>query len=145
MPFVMGGRPDAVLEKSVVPSGFPFDHGAFAVGRLRAGPLTQPLLSWVPGMGTPFDCALGLDVTVDVDELDDVDDTDDEEFVRGSVFRCMNMLIPRASSDGFIEFGGWPPLIHPGRLRFAKLGGFATAVMETARREMGEAPGDRGQ
>jgi hypothetical protein len=96
-------------------------------------------------MGMPFDCGLGWDVTVEVDELDDVDDTDDEEFVRWRVFRCMNMLIPRASSDGFIEFGGWPPLIHPGRLRFAKLGGFATAVMETARREMGEAPGDRGQ
>jgi len=40
----------------------------------------------------------------------------------------------RASSE-FIEFRVWPPLIHPCRLRFAKLGGLATAVMGTAWRE----------
>jgi hypothetical protein len=99
-------------------------------------------------MGMPFVWLLGLDVTVEVDEFDEVEDTDDEEFVRWRVFRCMNMLIPRGSSDGFIELDVCPPLtvIHPGRLRFAKLGGFATAVMGMARRErMGEAPGGRGQ
>lgn len=57
---------------------------------------------------------------MDVDELDDVDDTDDEEFVRWSVFRGVNMVIPLASSE-FIEPSAWPPLSHPGRLRFAKL------------------------
>jgi hypothetical protein len=101
-------------------------------------------------MGMPFVWLLGFDVTVEFDEDDEddeVEDTDDEEFVRWRVLRCMNMLMPRASSDGFIEPDVCPPLtvIHPGRLRFAKLGGFATAVMGMARREMGEAPGGRGQ
>lgn len=43
----------------------------------------------------------------------------------------MNMFIPLASS-AFIEFTVCPPLIHPGRLRLAKLGGLATAVMRKA-------------
>lgn len=43
----------------------------------------------------------------------------------------MNMFIPLASSE-FIEFTICPPLIHPGRLRLAKLGGLATAVMGKA-------------
>jgi hypothetical protein len=73
-------------------------------------------------------------MTVEVDEFDDVDETDDEEFVRCMVLRvCGNMLMPRRSSV-FIELGAWPPLIHPGRLRFAKLGGLATAVMGKASR-----------
>jgi hypothetical protein len=80
-----------------------------------------------------------LDVTVEVDEFDDVDDTDDEEFVRCRVFRCINMLIPLTSSDGFVEFSDCPPLIHPGRLRFAKLGGVATAVMGNAQQKKAEA------
>lgn len=92
-------------------------------------------------MGTPFACEVALDVTVDVDELDDVDDTDDEELERWRVFRGMNMVIPLTSS-ALIEFSVWPPLIHPGRLRFVKLGGLATAVMGTARRGVSERGGD---
>lgn len=76
-------------------------------------------------MALPLDWA--LEITVEVDELDDVDDTDDEELVRWMVLR-LNMLFPRWSSE-LIEFRVWPPLIHPGRLRFEKLGGFATAVI----------------
>lgn len=41
------------------------------------------------------------------------------------------MFFPLASSE-FIEFTICPPLIHPGRLRLAKLGGLATAVMGKA-------------
>lgn len=85
-----------------------------------------------------------MEVTVDVDVFDDVDDTDDEEFVRWSVFRGENMVMLLTSS-GFIEPSAWPPLIHPGRLIFAKLGGFATAVMGKARREMDEAAVGRGR
>jgi hypothetical protein len=140
----LGGRADATREKSGAVSLLPFDQGPFAAGLLRAVGFTQPFVSVVPGIETPFDCELTLEVTVEVDELDDVDDTDDEEFVRGRVFRCcMNMLIPLGSSGGFIEFV-CPPLIHPDRLRFAKLGGFATAVMGSARREMDEAAGGQG-
>jgi hypothetical protein len=95
-------------------------------------------------MGTPFGCEAGLDVTVEVDEFDDVEDTEDEELDRWRGFRCINMLIPRASSgDGFIELSVCAPLIHPGRFRFAKLGGFATAVMGKAQSTMGEALGGR--
>ena len=113
---------------------------------MRLAGLDHPSAPPAPGMAIPFGCEGGLDVTVEVDELDEVDDTDDEEFVRWRVLRCMNMLSPLASSDGgFIEFSGWPPLIHPGRLRFAKLGGFATAVMGKAQGEMDEALGGRGR
>lgn len=104
-PFVMGGRPDAVLEKSAWPSGFAFSH-PFAAGRLRAAPFDHPFASPGPGTAMPFGCELGLDVTVDVDEFDDVDDTDEEEFVRWRVFRCVNMLTPRASSVGSIVLSG---------------------------------------
>ena len=137
----MAARPDAALEKSVPASGFPFPHGPFGVGRLRgAGGFDQPL-SPAAGMEMPLGWPPALDVTVDVDELDDVDDTDDDEFVRWSVFRGMNMLF-LVTSDGVIFT--WPPLIHPGLLRFAKLGGFATAVMGKTRGEMSEALDGRG-
>jgi len=113
---------------------------------LRLAGFDHPSPPPVPGKEMPFGCEAGLDVTVEVDEPDDVDDMDDEELVRWRVFRCMNMLTPLASSDGgFIEFSDCPPLIHPGRLRFAKLGGFATAVMRKARPETGEARGSRGR
>jgi len=95
-------------------------------------------------MGTPFGCEAGLDVTVEVDEFDDVDETDDDELDRWRGFRCISMLTPRASSDdGFIELSVCAPLIHPGRFKFAKLGGFATAVMGKAQVKMGEALGGR--
>jgi len=42
-----------------------------------------------------------------------------------------NMLSPLRSS-AFVGLPACPPLIHPGRLRFAKLGGAATAVMRKA-------------
>ena len=51
-------------------------------------------------MDAPFVCPL-VETAVAVEEVDDVDETEDEEFVRGMVFRGMNM--PRTSS-GFIEF-----------------------------------------
>jgi hypothetical protein len=87
-----------------------------------------------PAVGIELPLVEGFEVTVPVDEFDDVDDTDDEELVRWMVLRLANMLMPRRSS-AFIEFGVWLPLIHPGRLRFAKLGGLATAVMrKTSRR-----------
>jgi hypothetical protein len=92
-------------------------------------------------MEMPLGWPPALDVTVDVDEFDDVDDTDDDELVRWSVFRGMNMLF-LVTSDGVMFT--WPPLIHPGLLRFAKLGGFATAVMGKTRGEMSEALDGRG-
>lgn len=68
---------------------------------------------------------------MDVDPLEDVDETDDDEFDRGRVLRGMGMFTPLASSE-LIVLRSWPPFIHPGRLRFGKLGGLATAVMGTA-------------
>lgn len=138
-PFVMGGRPEAFLAKSAGPSGLPpLAQGPFGVGRLRgAGGFDQPF-SPTARDETPLVWGGGLEVTVEADELEVVDETDDDELDRWSVLRCMNILMARGSSDEFIEFSGWPPLIHPGRLRFAKLGGFATAVMGAAGRETGE-------
>ena len=75
-----------------------------------------------------------FEMTVPVEEVEDVDDTDDEELVRWMVLPLANMLMPLRSS-AFIEFGVWPPLIHPGRLRFAKLGGLATAVIRKSSRK----------
>jgi hypothetical protein len=90
-------------------------------------------------MGFPLTEA--FEVMVPVDEFEDVDETDDDELVRWMVLRLPNMLIPLRSS-AFIEFGVWPPLIHPGRLRFAKLGGVATAVMrKSSRKEAGSKAG----
>lgn len=135
IPFVVDARPDVPLEKSVGPSVFPLAHGPFAAGRLRAAGFDHPS-PLAPGIAEPFGCEPGLDVTVDVDELEVVDDTDEEEFVRWRDLRCvLNMLIPLASSedDEVSVVSDCPPLIHPGRLRFEKLGGFATAVMRNAR------------
>ncbi len=139
-PFVMGGRPEAFLAKSAGPSGLPpFVQGPFGVGRLRgAGGFDQPFSPPTARDETPLVWGPGWEVTVEADELEVVDETDDDELDRWRVLRCINMLMPRGSSDGFIEFSGWPPLIHPGRLRLAKLGGFATAVMGTAGRETDE-------
>lgn len=128
-PFAIGARPDGVREKSAATSDFPLVHATFVAGRLRGVGFGHPPASPAAGAERPFACEFALDVTVDVDELDAVDDTDDEEFVRWRVFRGMNMVTPLTSSDELIEFSDWPPLIHPGRLRFVKLGGLATAVM----------------
>lgn len=150
----MGGRPVAEREKSDAPSGLALVHELvlvlfFGCGFLRrACEFDQGAMSPPTDMGLAFPpfplllVLLGLplvgavetepvEVTVEVDEEDAVDETDDEEFDRCRAFRDMNMFI--LLSSGFIEFSDWPPLIHPGRLRFAKLGGFATAVIETWR------------
>lgn len=157
-PFAMGGRPVAEREKSDAPSGLALVHELvlvfvfFGCGFLRrACEFDQGAASPPTDMGLPFPfpllalplvVLLGLpmplvgavetepvEVTVEADEEDAVDETDDEEFDRCKDFRDMNMFI--LLSSGFVEFSDWPPLSHPGRLRFAKLGGFATAVIET--------------
>lgn len=101
--------------------------------------LGQPLKS--PAAGMEFPLVGAFEMMVPVDEFEDVDDTDDEELVRWIVLRPANMLMPLRSS-AFIEFGVGPPLIHPGRLRFAKLGGLATAVMRRASRKGAGAEAD---
>lgn len=114
-------------------SDFPFGHAApFCCAFLRGPAVDQPAESPAAVREVPFTgWVFALDVTVEVEPLDDVDDTDDDEFVRWRVLRAMNMFISLASFD-LIEFSDWPPLIHPCRLRSAKLGGLATAVMRKA-------------
>lgn len=159
-PFAMGGRPVAEREKSDAPSGLALVHELvlvvvfFGCGFLRrACEFDQGAVSPPTDMGLlfPFPLVLALavvllglplvgavetepvEVTVEVDEVDEedaVDAIDDEELDRCKDFRDMNMFI--LLSSGFIEFSDWSPFIHPGRLRFAKLGGFATAVIETS-------------
>jgi len=122
-----GGRAGVARElNSGVPSAFPFCQPFGCCGLFRVAVLDQLLKSPAAGIGLPF--VEAFEVMVPVDEFDDVDETDDEELVRCMVLRFANMLMPRRSS-AFIEFGVWLPLIHPGRLRFTKLGGLATAVM----------------
>lgn len=116
---------------SGVPSAFPFGQPFCCCGLFRVAVFDQLLRSPAADMGLPLVGA--FEVMVPVDEFDDVDDTDDDELVRWMVLRLANMLMLRRSS-AFIEFGVWLPLIHPGRLRFAKLGGLATAVMRKASR-----------
>lgn len=134
-PFAIGARPEPARERSAGPSDFPLAHGVFTTGRLRF--MWEDVFGHAPaspagGTGRPLAWELlALEVTVEVDEFDDVDetdDTDDDELERGSVFRGMNMVIPLTSSE-FPVPSVCPPLIHPDRLMFAKLGGFATAVM----------------
>lgn len=150
----MGGRPVAEREKSDAPSGLALVHELvlvlfFGCAFLRrACEFDQGAVSPPTDMGLPFPfpllvVLLGLplvgavetepvEVTVEVDEEDAVDEIDDDELDRCRDFRDMNMFI--LLSSGFIEFSDWPPSVHPGRLRFAKLGGFATAVIETSGR-----------
>jgi len=114
-----------------------FDQGAESPPTDMGLPFPFPLLALAVlvvllGLPVPLVGAVEtepVEVTVEVDEEDAVDETDDEEFDRCKDFRDMNMFI--LLSSGFVEFSDWPPLSHPGRLRFAKLGGFATAVIET--------------
>jgi len=83
-------------------------------------------------VGTELSCELALEVTVvtdEADEVEEVEDTEDDELERWRVLRVgANMLIPLASS-ALTGPSDCPPLIHPGRLRFEKLGGLATAVI----------------
>lgn len=66
-------------------------------------------------------------MAVEVEEAEEDEAIEDEELDREMVLRGTNM--PRMSS-GFIALSVCPPLMpHAGRFRFAKLGGFATAVM----------------
>jgi len=129
-PFTIIGRAPADLAKSGGGSALPFGHCPFVGGLLREAEFCQLPGSAAPGMAFPP--GGGLEVTVDTDEFDAVDETDEDEFVRWSGLRGMNMLIPLPSSE-FIALRDWPPLIHPARLRFARLGGLATAVMENSR------------
>jgi hypothetical protein len=123
-PLDTGGRFGVGRLNSAAPSAFPLGH-RLVWGGLFCVPFAYPFKSPLVSMALPLDWA--LEITVEVDELEDVDDTDDEELVRWMVLR-LNMVFPRWSS-ALIEFRVWPPLIHPGRLRFEKLGGFATAVI----------------
>lgn len=126
MPLLIGGLAGVALEKSEDASGFPFNHGPFVCGLFRDAVFGQ--LVWSPATGMELPLGWAFEVTVDVDEFDDVDDTEDEELVRWRVFRDMNMFIPLTSSE-LDAFDICPPLVHPGRLKLAKLGRLATAVM----------------
>jgi hypothetical protein len=83
--------------------------------------------------GKPLPFVWGFDVTVDVDERDEDDAIDDAEFDRWMGFRGGGMPL---TSSAFIGLNHRP-------LRFGKLGGAATAVIEKAGQSAGMMNSDR--
>lgn len=135
MPPIIWGRPADILAKSGWASGFCAGHcEPFGGGRLRVLAFGQPLRSpaaetWAP-LVEPLE-----DTRVEEEDVDELEEMEEDELVRWMFLRVANM--PRGSSE-LIELSDCPPLTpHCGRLRFDRLGGFATAVMENA---SGEAP-----